>query len=320
MLWHFGRRYAVTVIGLAGNATRALLFVERFFGQGRRYLVVLHFIPETSLPPAASWHEFCTLQFWIRVAKLPYLRLVMKPALQQSALRCQTLTVWEIARNAVFFDLPPERFQLLKYPLRTSFDVLPPNSSRAGVMVSGRAACDWPTVFEMAAGEDWPLMVVCGRRELREVKRLNHDGRATVLVDVPAEDHFDLLVRSTVYVLALRDIEASSGQIRLSDAVRAGTPMVVSRTVGTAEYVDDERTALTFAPGDAVTACAHVRRLLRDPALRERLRAAAFQSASEWSRESYTEGMRNIVAEATAEVAAAGIDGLPTGDPRHAGA
>jgi hypothetical protein len=301
LLWCFARRYAVTVIGFAGNSTRVLLLMERLFGNGRRYLVVLHFIPETFLPQIASWRDPLSLQHWLRVVKLVYLRVVVKPALQHSVLSCQILTSWEAVRNAAYFGLSSHRLHLLKYPLRTERDALPPDSARRGVMVSGRAACDWPTVFEMAAGEPWPLTIVCGRRELRQVRRLNHDGRATVLVDISAKDHFDLLSLSAVYVLALREVKASSGQIRLSDAVRAGTPVVVSQTIGTAEYIEDGRTAMRFAPGDAVAARMHVRRLLRDALLCSRLRDAAFESAAEWSRERYLVGMHQIVEDAAAE-------------------
>jgi glycosyltransferase involved in cell wall biosynthesis len=307
LLWWMARRYAVAVIGFAGNATRAFLLLERLFGTGRRYVVVLHFIPETTLRPLASWRELFDIHYWVRAGKLPYLKLVVKPALRKSLLRCQMLTAWEMRRDGAFFDLPSVHMRLLRYPLVTEEDVLPAEAAREGVMASGRAACDWPTVFELAANESWPLTIVCGKRELRQVRRLNGDRRATVLVDIAPEEHFRLIARSAVYVLALRDVEASSGQIRLSDAVRAGTPVVASRTVGIAEYIEDERTALSFAPGDAATARRQVRRLLDDAELWNRQRAAAFERAAAWSRERYRESMRQMVRDAVAETGAVGV-------------
>jgi hypothetical protein len=305
VLWLLATERAVTVIGFAGNATRVFFLLERIFGGRRRHVVVLHFIPEIALRRPAGPRELISPQFWIRAAKLPYLRWVVRPAMQRAVLSCQVLTSWELTRNAAWFGMPESRMVLLRYPLKTDADALPAEAApRAGVMASGRAACDWPTVFRIAAGEEWPLTVVCGQKELREVQRLNAGGRASVLCDIASDEHFRLLTRSEVYVLALHDVEASSGQIRLSDAVRAGTPIVASRTVGTAEYIEDERAVLSFEPGDAETARAHVRMLLADHERWQRQRTAAFEGAAAWSRESYRAGLQRMVADAAAEAAA----------------
>lgn len=307
LLWRIAAHYPVTVLGFAGNATRAFFLLERLFSRGRRYVVVLHFIPETTLRPLVSWRDLVSARYWIRAVKLPFLKLVVKPALRSSLLSCQLLTLWEMQRDGAFFELPSTRMRVLRYPLVTASDELAPaNLPRTGVMASGRAACDWPTVFEIARGEPWPLTIVCGGAELEEVQRLNRDGRATVVADIGVEEHFRLLSSSAVYVLALRDVQASSGQIRLSDAVRAGTPVVASRTVGIAEYLEEGSTALTFAPGDAGGARVQVRMLLADGELWRRVRRAAFEDASSWSREVYRDALRQMARDAVAEATGVG--------------
>jgi glycosyltransferase involved in cell wall biosynthesis len=191
--------------------------------------------------------------------------------------------------------------RLIPYPLRTEGDVLTLTTGDGSVMTSGRAACDWPTVFDAARGEDWPLTVVCGKRDLRQVNRLNADGRATVLTDISLDYHFRLVQQASVYLLALRSFEVSSGQIRLSDAIRAGTPAVVSVVPGIAGYVEDGRTVLSYPSGDAAAARRQICRLLEDPALAARLSEQAFEGARAWTRERYRLELQAMITEAFAE-------------------
>lgn len=60
----------------------------------------------------------------------------------------------------------------------------------------------------------------------------------------------------------------------LIEAMRAGTVVLGTDAGGVPEIIDDERTGLLFAPGDSSALAAGLRRLVRDPALRERLARA----------------------------------------------
>ncbi len=57
----------------------------------------------------------------------------------------------------------------------------------------------------------------------------------------------------------------------LYEAMLAGIPPVASTADGQGEILEDGKTALLFAPGDADTLAAHLRRAVDDPALRRRL-------------------------------------------------
>jgi hypothetical protein len=128
------------------------------------------------------------------------------------------------------------------------------------VMASGHAALDWEVFFQMARGQDWDLVVICGKRDMALVERLNSDGRAKVYCDVPPEQHQELLNAATVYVLPLREIGMSAGQVRLMLAVTSRVPVVATRVTGLADYIEDGRTARTVPPGDV--------RAMRDAVLR----------------------------------------------------
>jgi glycosyltransferase involved in cell wall biosynthesis len=57
----------------------------------------------------------------------------------------------------------------------------------------------------------------------------------------------------------------------LYEAMLAGIPPVASTADGQGEILEHEKTALLFAPGDAETLAAHLRRMVDEPGLRRRL-------------------------------------------------
>jgi hypothetical protein len=301
-LWRAAQRIDVLVIGLAGSTSRILLALERLSPRSDRYLVLLHFIPEVERVPAHTRRAELLGTF-----KATYLRLVVGPVVRRSVLRCQVLTRWEAGRNSAYFGVAEEMMTITRYPLRQAADATPPRSDVRGVLASGRAACDWDTVFAAAELGDWPLTVICGHRDLPRLHQLNRRRRAEILVDVSLTEHEARMRGAQVYLLALRDHQVSSGQIRLSDAVRAGTPAVVARVPGIAEYLDEGETALVYEPGDAAAAARQIQRLIDEPELGPQLSASAFAAAGRWTREDYRLAVQQIVAEA----ALAKAGGLP---------
>ncbi|HEX5012274.1 MAG TPA: glycosyltransferase family 4 protein [Planctomycetota bacterium] len=87
------------------------------------------------------------------------------------------------------------------------------------------------------------------------------------------EDLPGILARADVAVVPSLWYEAFGLTIR--EAFLAGVPVVASGHGALAEAVEDGRTGLLFAPGDAASLADALRRLRDDPALAERLAAAA---------------------------------------------
>jgi glycosyltransferase involved in cell wall biosynthesis len=113
-------------------------------------------------------------------------------------------------------------------------------------------------------------------------------------------------------LLALKEAEVSSGQIRVMNAVTAGTPIVASLTHGIADYIESGRTALTFEPGDTDAARDAVNRLLRDAELRNRIRSAALNAAQGDTLAAYLERIGRLIAEADAAASAASAGSWPS--------
>jgi glycosyltransferase involved in cell wall biosynthesis len=65
----------------------------------------------------------------------------------------------------------------------------------------------------------------------------------------------------------------------IAEAMACGRPVVVSCAGGAAELVEDGVDGVGHSPGDAAQLAERLRALVLDPALRQRLGAAARQSA-----------------------------------------
>jgi hypothetical protein len=295
----FGRPYDVVVT--SGWNARGLYPVERLFPRRKRYLVLLEFIPVMQRP----WEDLYGAGWRGRLRSV-FERHVVAPVLQRSLISAHVLTTWEGRRNADAFGISPERMRFIPWPrLFEHVAHAPDEDRRVGVMASGRVACDWQAVFSIARGQPWRLTVVCSRADLPEVERLNSDHRAVVHCEIPTEEHQRLIESAQVYLLALKEAEASSGQIRIMNAVTAGTPIVASLTRGIADYIQPGRTALTFEPGDTAAARDAVNRLLHNPELRSTIRTAALEAAQGDTLAAYVERIGELIAEADAVATAA---------------
>jgi glycosyltransferase involved in cell wall biosynthesis len=215
--------------------------------------------------------------------------LIRKPSLRKVLLFAHILTRYERERYAGLYGLPPDRFVYVPWPLRFRSDSLPPfESSRpTAVVCSGRAACDWETLFKAAESASWPLTVVCSASDRARVTRLNRSGRVRIRSEVTADEHQAMVSAATVYILCLRETDASAGQVRLMNAIRGGAPVVATRVRGLEDYARNDVTACVVEVEDAHALRACVDQLLSDPASRERLRASAFEQAGTWTFEQY---------------------------------
>lgn len=262
LLFAVSVRYDAVAMIRTDRGWRSLLLLRAVFGR-RRKLVVLHFIDH---PGHRLW------------------RVVDRWAVRRALLVAQVLSEWEVEQYASAFGVSPERLSFIPYAWRMSAAGAPaPRASGSLVVAAGRAFCDWPTLFEAARSADWPLLVICGSHDRALVERLNADGRAEVLCEVTPERARELLQGGAVSVLPMYDAGVSQGHVRLCDAVDAGAAVVASRVRSLEGYVEEGRTAVVVAPGDAGALRSAIDELVGDPPARERIARAAFERAGKWT-------------------------------------
>jgi hypothetical protein len=291
LFWLLGRRgrYVVTTLaGLPGS----FLVLERVFPRRSPYVVLLEFIPVLGSEAQMLWGAPGGRSRRL-LSRLQWRGLVV-PTLRRSLLMAQCLTEWEVTRSARELGLPEDRFRFVPW-FKSSESQIKPSAEKTGVVSSGRAACDWETVFAAARGQDWPLTVICSSSDLDRVSGLNRDGRARVLCEITPEQHAEEVARCLVYLLALREAEVSSGQVRLSEAWDAGALIVASEVKGLQGYVDSGRNCLTFEPGDDRGASKAIAALIEDESLRSNLRQTTSADIARWTRSDYLNTLRSHV-------------------------
>ncbi|MEA2196505.1 MAG: hypothetical protein QOJ25_556 [Solirubrobacteraceae bacterium] len=288
VLFAASTRYDAVVTIRTDRGWRTLLLLRALLGR-RRKLVALHFIDH---PDRAAGMGRLVDRAW---------RPVDRWATRRAVLVAQVLSEWEVGRYATAFGVARERFSFIPFAWRMAAAGGPGpdlTAPRDLVIASGRAFCDWPTVFAAAQTAEWRLFVICGGHDRALVERLNGDGRARIASDLPSERVHELLREAAVSVLPMYESGVSQGHVRLCDAVDAGAVVVASRTRSLDGYVEEGRTAVLVTPGDTTALRAAIDRLLGDPAERERLARAAFERAGAWTWPHYLAAIEALPARA----------------------
>jgi hypothetical protein len=254
---------------------------------GRRRVVLLELIP----PPRAR-------SAWRRALRSAWWRALERPAVRRAMIAGQVLTEREREASARLYGIPATRLQYLPWAWCRDSAEPAPTGDREGVLASGRAGCDWPTLFSAAAGRDWPLTIVCGRRDLAAVNALNSDGRARVLLEAPRDEYDRLLRGASVFAMPLEDRPGSAGQVRLMTATQARTPTVATAVPALDGYALDGRTALLVPPGDSVALRVAIEQLLADSPGATRLAEAAFDRARSWPYARYFDAVGELIEDA----------------------
>ena len=286
LLFWLGRSYSLIVTSYDHRGARVAMVLEALFHGRSRRVVILELIrAQNSMD---WWKDFPRSVLW---------RLVLKPAIRRTMMAGQVLTNWEREHYSKMLGVPIGRLFYIPCPLRYASDQLPakPRADRLTVMSSGRVGSDWETLFKAHEGASWPLTVICSKLELPRVTKLNTGQNARILCDVPLEEHEKELRDAGVYALCVRDRKASAGHIRIRDATRVGTPVIVCKVKGLEGYVVDGETGLVVEPGDPVALRAAIESLVADPRLGARLAENAFERASGHTSEKYIEQIRTLI-------------------------
>jgi putative nucleotidyltransferase with HDIG domain len=222
---------------------------------------------------------------------------LLRPLVSRGIAAAQVLSSWEVEACHKWLGIPSERIRFIPWPLH---GVDPGPTTRSGyVLASGRAACDWESLFRAAEGTEWPLIVVCGEIDAREVERLNAGGRAKVFVDIPRDQHHRLLKEASVYVLPLAERHHSAGHIRIMDAMSTMTPVVTTSIRGLVDYVVPGESAIVVGPGDVVGLREGIDLLLGDQTLGRRLAERALDIFGTRTLADYEKQIRDLVYSAT---------------------
>lgn len=284
LAWWIGRDYDFVAIQDRMPGARWLIFLTAWFGgRNRRKIILLEFItcPERRLNE---------LKYAV------FLPLIYRPAMRRTLAAAQVMCPVEPEYYSKLFGLAASLFHVIPLPLLA--DKVEERSYRESdnvVFASARGLTDWETLFRAAEGANWNLHVACPDLDRKRVDRLNKDGLAVVQSALPWAEHLQALAAAAVYALPLAPRPVSCGQLRVRDAISAGTPIVCTRVVGLESYAIPGQTASVVEVGDHVALRREIDNLLSDPELRRTVAMRAREFAGARTPAWYARAIREFV-------------------------
>lgn len=289
LLFAFSRNYRTVIIAPGTPGFFPFLFLEFLFAGKARRVIILEFIrwsaPNNPLK---------------KLIYTSWLKFVFDPVVRRTIRYIHVLSENEHERYSQVYQVPKETFVFIPWPMRLSgADMLPERCHTTvmsdTVVASGSASSDWETLFEAAVGESWPLVVICSKRDLVRVNRLNGDKRATVMCAISREAHLQCIREAAVYVLSLHETYHSSGHVRLSECVRSGTPVIATDVTALRGYVIHNETGILIPPADPLAMRRAICTMLADREQGRNMAQRAFDVAEKSTRDIYLGRIKNLL-------------------------
>ncbi len=223
----------------------------------------------------------------------------IRRALVQTALNTVRRVVCYSARERQFcidsFGQPEEKVRFV--PLGMDFPFSPPESESDYVLSAGKSGRDYRTLVEAAKSVDAPFKILTPRE-------LFEKGEVPANVDFIEEKDWEafaeLMGRARVVAIPLAEEEKTAGQLVLLQAMHFGRPIVVTRSRGTEDYVDDGGNGLLVKANDPSEFARALRRLLDDEGLRSAMgRRAREDAAARYSSRLFWISISQLVDEIT---------------------
>jgi glycosyltransferase involved in cell wall biosynthesis len=164
------------------------------------------------------------------------------------------------------FELEPERFDFMHWPMAVPAGDQPPLVEGPYICAAGGEGRDYGTLVKAMRGlSDIPLVIVA-RPGLVDTSDLPPNVR--VLTNIPVEQFWTVVKHSTISVLPLRDAETNCGHITLTGSMLLGRSVVATRSSGIADYVTDLETGWLCHPRDPDALAHGIRTVWDDESLR----------------------------------------------------
>lgn len=186
----------------------------------------------------------------------------------------------EITYYPKVFKMDEKRFAFI--PFHTSEKFLEINESISGlnILSAGRSYRDYGTLLRAVEKCDTELLIVGGEGSVEKYYTAN---KVKVLENIPQEELKRKMAQAAFIILPLEDREISIGQSILLQAMAMGKAVIVTRTAGTKDYIENGLTGIFVNPKDSEGISKAINILLYD----EQYRRALGVSAKEAVRLNY---------------------------------
>jgi len=197
----------------------------------------------------------------------------------------------EVEPYARLLNLPASRFHFIPWPTNVNTPWLV-HSHDNYVFASGKSFRDWETFFAAVEGLEQKVVVVASGADM---KHRTLPSNVTLHTDISHEQYEEILKRATVVVVPLIETQRSTGQASFLEAMAYGKPVVVTRVVGTVDYIEDGNNGVFYAAGNAPELREKIELLCTDQSLREKLSSNALRSVeTRFNKRCYANAMIDL--------------------------
>ncbi|MFN0241294.1 MAG: glycosyltransferase [Planctomycetota bacterium] len=184
----------------------------------------------------------------------------------------------EIARYSEWLDLERERFRFVRLQRAAIPITVAEDGDRPFVLAMGSARRDYATFLDAVRAARLPAVIVAARHALEGLEIPSH---VEVRSGLTEDECRRLAQRARVNVIPVVNDETASGQVTLLEALRMGRAVVATRSLGSEDYVEHDRTGLLVPPRSVDALRDALERVWQDAALRARLGSAAWRFAED---------------------------------------
>ena len=158
---------------------------------------------------------------------------------------------------------------------RRSVDYVPDGQY---VCCIGRNNRDLLTFVEAVRKTDIEAILICNPGQ---AEGLDLPNTVTLRTDVPVAECQEVMDRAMATVVPLVDDTTGAGHMTIVASLLCGTPVIATDSPVLSDYVIEDRTGALVERGSSDALAAAIKRLQRDPELRDRLRASSRAFAME---------------------------------------
>ena len=181
---------------------------------------------------------------------------------------------FECARYAQLFDIPVERFQFIHWGVNPPIDQPEPRVIAAPYVAAlGGEARDYATLCE--AAQLLPQVRFVAVVRPHNLVGLRIPDNLTIFTNLPFAQAWSIVWHAAMAVVPLRSAETPNGHVTLVGGMHLGKAQIVTDSAGVRDYLQQEENALLVPPQDPGAIARAIERLIDEPALAERMGAAA---------------------------------------------
>lgn len=153
----------------------------------------------------------------------------------------------EITSYSEWLDIPPDRFRFVPLQRPVQPIIFAEDEVNPFVLSMGSARRDYRLFFEVMADLAYPTVVVAGPQA---IEGLRIPPNVTVHHNLNIAQCHELAQKARINVVPIDNATTASGQVTLIESMMYARPTIATQSIGTADYVDDGKTALLVPAGD----------------------------------------------------------------------